>query len=99
MTPDSQRDWCCSFFEDGVMRRGQGGIAIAIASDENVGLGFIMESRAVNLGDEKQIRYQGDAKVYAKTAQGIKFCPWCGTSLQDFYASKRSVLPVHDKGL
>jgi hypothetical protein len=90
--------YCCSLLKDAVHSKGRAGLAILPGRDPRFGLVFVLEFRAVSEQDDGQPLNSGDVKVYRRLQQAIRFCPWCGKNLSEFYKSQEDALPLVDCG-
>ena len=88
-------EWCCPLFYDAVEGRDKGPFAIVIVNVENVGLGFLLEFRVVPKGEEHKLTITCPIPVRLTAWNGIRFCPWCGQRLVDFYSEYSDQLPLH----
>jgi hypothetical protein len=78
--------WCCIGFENMLGQAGRRGPAILVdASREHEPPRFFVQFRAVAQGTNAH--FPDDVPISLVTEIGIKFCPWCGMSLAQFYAA------------
>jgi hypothetical protein len=88
--------WCCELFKDAIEHYGERGIAIATGYDAKFGIHFALDFRAVKSSDEATFKNNGPVPFSLRMSQCIRFCPWCGAALRDFYADKAADLPLQD---
>ena len=82
--------WCCSVFQGNYDVAGERGFSILIDRDADGRPRFIIQHRAVKLGDEPKMSSQAPLSLVSETH--IKFCPWCGNNLAGFYEKNVDVL-------
>jgi hypothetical protein len=80
--------FCCAGLENAVKRAGERGIAI-ILEKQGDRVRFLIQSRGVAKVDEEKLaefcksKPELDLWINISAETGLKFCPWCGTRLQD----------------
>lgn len=78
--------WCCVGFNNMSGEVGKRGAAVLVdASVASETPRFLVQFRAVDA--EAHTRFPDDVPISLVMEIGIKFCPWCGTLLGEFYAS------------
>jgi hypothetical protein len=83
---ENSRTFCCPGLENAVRRAGERGIAIVL---EKQGV----QSRGVAKADEIRLQElcktkpELDLWINVSAETGLKYCPWCGTLLQDIIES------------
>lgn len=94
--------YCCKLFEEKLQSRGHGGLAIIPRRSQQIGLYFVIEFRAVAEEQNAVPLNTGDVKIYLRSEQAIRFCPWCGKNLKQFYDKQQDRLtvvePQHELG-
>ena len=98
MPDHPENGWCCSLFRDAVSNFGKRGVTIAKISDVKYGLHFFLEFRAVASSEATRFRNESAVAFSLSVSQGIKFCPWCGQHLREYYATRDS-LAIHIRDL
>jgi hypothetical protein len=81
----NERNYCCEACKWGMQSRGKRGLAIVRRTNDDVGVFFEIEFRAVDEGSEGMVPKGSPVPVALQFQQVIKYCPWCGTKLADFY--------------
>jgi hypothetical protein len=88
--------YCCSLFQDALSLKGEGGLAVVARRNDVVGLYFDIEFRAFAKNNEPENLDTGEYKCYLWGQNTIKYCPWCGINLDDFYNDKQFGLELED---
>jgi hypothetical protein len=84
--------FCCSVFADLVDSAGKAGLSV-IAKESGALQGFFLQARAHDVDQEYKLRQMPRAIDPPKpfvmlVQQGIKFCPFCGNSLDEVILSQ-----------
>lgn len=64
--------FCCNNFESNFNEAGKHGLSVLIKKDIDGYIYFVFQSRTI-VNESRQITFQNS----------IKYCPWCGTKLED----------------
>jgi len=75
---------CCPAFQSRLDEAGQRGAAVLVAAGPGEKPVFILQHRAVDIGKEQSV--QTEAPLSLVSELRIRHCPWCGRSLQEWYA-------------
>jgi hypothetical protein len=83
-------DWCCNPFRNAVENRlDDGQLIYAVsprAAEGDPGFGFAFRAvRADNLPLRKELSEGAPGNVKLSGSWRIRFCPWCGVKLAEFY--------------
>lgn len=73
--------WCCDFFEQMYISKGQRGFAIILIEDQEPY--FALQFRVTLEGKEIDIKSNGPVSLEGKTA--ILHCPSCGKNVPKYY--------------
>ena len=84
-------DWCCIGFKAQYENAGNRGSAVLIGRNYSGGPEFTLQFRAVSQGYEASIVSDGALRSLV-TDVGLRFCPWCGVFLADYYGVAVGVL-------
>ncbi len=85
--------FCCYGFEKAVQNSGKGGISIYSSPPIEIVPIFYLRCRSVDLGDKDELSSRLNMVIFEgkiidfcyATELPIRYCPWCGKSLQRFY--------------
>lgn len=83
---------CCDLFHNLLSIEGNEGLWIVPVHNPKFGNFFFLEFCAIPRSRIGIVELSKDEKVILSTRQAIKFCPFCGKNLADFY--KRSFLQL-----
>jgi hypothetical protein len=76
--------WCCSGLEGCFENTGQRGFSVIVSRRSHEGNGvFYLQARAVADGDPDPGPSPAPFTMVSQVA--IRYCPWCGEDLRDFY--------------
>ena len=76
-------EWCCVAFKSAFEAAGERDFAIVVDHFLE-GYAFIFQHRALEPDDPGPKNHPGPISIVSQVH--IRFCPWCGRSLQQFYA-------------
>jgi hypothetical protein len=76
-------NWCCPAFHGNYEVAGERGFAILVDRNAEKHPRFILQHRAFKKGFEQKLMTQTPFSLVSETQ--IRFCPWCGTNLVNFY--------------
>jgi hypothetical protein len=75
-------------FEGNYKNAGERGVSV-LAQKEHMGIAeprFFIQVRSVSANDQPRLRLEpADIPVSLVTEIGMRFCPWCGVNLGNFY--------------
>jgi hypothetical protein len=74
---------CCPTFQTWLDEAGTRGAAVLIAESRDGKPVFILQHRAVDLGNEEAVRSEHALSLVSEVR--IRHCPWCGRRLEDWY--------------
>ena len=78
--------WCCAGLEGMYNRAGQQGVGLVVGWMRGCEPSFRVQFRAVNSGLESIVKASPPTQPpLIVTEKGLRFCPFCGTALEDFY--------------
>jgi hypothetical protein len=75
--------WCCIGFESAYHEAGKRSIAVLIDKNLEGEPAFFLQARAFDGVQEPEIRSPATMSLVIQT--GMRFCPWCGVSLEKWY--------------
>ncbi len=75
--------WCCMGFEGHFLQAGHRGSAVFVVSSEERFV-FVLQHRAINPTTPLPV---SDHPLSLVTDIEIRFCPWCGVVLSEYYGS------------
>jgi hypothetical protein len=76
-------EWCCMGFSGNVQMAGNRGFSIIVNVPDDAEPEFVIQHRALDL--EAELPFVSDIPISVVTDIRIKYCPWCGVSLLEFY--------------
>jgi len=78
--PTGAKEWCCPEFQTRCYQPGrrEHGLGILVLILSKAGIQFLLEYRRTDRSPSEPIAADGIK---------LKFCPWCGRNLADWYAS------------
>lgn len=82
--------FCCGAFQLAYDRIDEGGMSIVPRQSPSFGPYFELTFNALCAAD-RSATVVADVKIYLDGRQVIKFCPFCGTNLRDFYTHKPDI--------
>lgn len=91
--------WCCSHLADAIQSQGNRGFSIELGFDAKLGVGlyFVLKFRAIALEDDIGRKpLDTPFPVTIRSQQAIRYCPWCGTLLRDYYYRFVDRLPISE---
>jgi hypothetical protein len=76
--------YCCPQFKNAFESLGIHGLAVGLWKFQ-AEVGGYLEFRTVDAGSPIKPAFEGRGNVTLAAKSGIKFCPWCGARLAEFY--------------
>jgi hypothetical protein len=76
--------WCCPGFEGHYNQAGQRGLGILVGRDFTGRLEVTIQYRAADKGEEPVINSEKPVSLIVDT--GMRYCPWCGCDLENWYS-------------
>lgn len=86
--------WCCEGFRVHFLGAGEQGFSILVVESDGEKR-FLIQHRSVQLGLERKVEVE-DGSVALVSQTGLRYCPWCGTSLARRY-KRLEVPPEHQE--
>ena len=83
--------YCCPGYKGNLDEAGKRGFAVFV---EDIGSKpmFLMQWRAIDKGDANAVVLNAPVPVSLVVDIGMRYCPWCGVSLADFYSKSWKAL-------
>jgi hypothetical protein len=93
MNKVSQVKFCCQGFRANFENAGARGYGLIIGKDSLNNLRVHLQHRVVDKGLESSIQCEGrDIPVSLVAEVGIKFCPWCGCDVREYYQTENQTI-------
>jgi len=82
--------WCCSAFEGWYSQAGHRGVGMLAGKSSEGDPEFFIQFRAIEDGEELTVGLPN--AILIQTQLGIRYCPWCGRELEQWYRDYLSEL-------
>jgi hypothetical protein len=80
--PKLDEMFCCFGLQNVVKEAGNRGFAVLALKMRN-GITFLLQSRGIAHADQGRVAPGFPVTINISSETGLRFCPWCGTRLQD----------------
>ena len=84
---------CCGLFESSLSVEGNQGLSIVPVCHPKFGNFFLLEFCAIAKAKFGLVELSKDERVTVAVKQAIKYCPFCGANLAEFYKTTFLNLP------